>query len=114
MGKEELLPGAVSQKQVDHWKRQWGEDKVYQIIVRNDDTKPVKEYTGYFRKPDMKVIQAASAFVDTDPIKSGLIVVDNCFLGGDEAFKTDDEIHVSAALALNRLFKIRVAEIKNL
>lgn len=112
MAKEETLPGGVTQKQIAHWKAQYG--AVFEIIVKTDDNDPSKEVHGYFRKPDLKIIQAASKFIDTDPLKGGLIQLENCFLGGDDAFKDDDEVRVSAIQALNRIFRIRIAEIKNL
>ena len=112
MTKEDLLPGGVTQKQINHWKAQY--PAVFEIIVKTDDEDPTKQVHGYFRKPDLKVLQASSAFIDSDPLKSGLIQLENCFLGGDDAFKTNDEVRVSAIQALNRLFRIRLAEIKNL
>jgi hypothetical protein len=110
MGKEEAIAGGITEGQLNHWKNQYGEIKVF-VIPLDDSGK--KKVTGYFRKPDLKVIQAAAPFTDSDPVKAGLIQFENCFLGGDDDFKTNDEVKLSAIQALNKLFKVRVAEIKN-
>lgn len=111
MTESKKLDGGITELQLSHWKNQYG--GVTAIIVPIDDLGKEK-VTGYFRKPDLKVIQAAAPFTDSDPVKSGLIQFDNCFLGGDDAFKTNDEVKLSAIQALNKMFKVRVAEIKNL
>jgi hypothetical protein len=115
MTESKKLDGGITELQLSHWKNQYG--GVTAIIVPLNDAlegTEVIKVTGYFRKPDLKVIQAAAPFTDSDPVKSGLIQFDNCFLGGDEAFKTNDEVKLSAIQALNKMFKVRVAEIKNL
>jgi hypothetical protein len=110
---EVSMKTAVDEAQINRWKNQYGESNVFSITVPLDDLDE-KKVTGYFRKPDLKVIQASTKFVDTDPVKAGLIQLDTCFLGGDEEFTTNDEVKMSAIKALNTVFKVRVAEIKNL
>ena len=105
------LDGGITDQQISHWKNQYGEVKA--IIVPLDDLGETK-VTGYFRKPDLKIIQAAAPFTEIDPVKSGMIQLENCFLGGDDAFKNNDEVKLSAIQALNKMFRVRVAEIKNL
>ncbi len=96
--------------QIKRWKAKYGE--VNQITVPIDDEG--NTVTAYFRKPDLNIIAAASKFAETDPIKSGLILFENCWLGGDETIKQDDEAKLSAIKSLGKLFKVRDAEIKKL
>lgn len=109
--KKEKLAGGVTEAMIENWKKQYG--KVYEISVPLDDEKKA-EATAYFRKPDLKTIGAAAKFAETDPIKSGLIMFDNCWLGGDERMKEDEECKVSAVQLVSSLFTVRVGTIKNL
>ena len=111
MSKKERNNGSVSQPQIDIWKAKHGEVKEITIPL-DDEGKEVA--IGYFRKPDLNIIGASSKFVDTDPVKSGKILFDSCYLGGASDFQTNDEVKMSAILCLNRLFKIRLGDIKNL
>ena len=105
------LAGGVTEANIAAWKEQY--KNVFEIKVPTDDTGK-NHAIGYFKKPDLDIIAASAKFAETDPIKSGIVVFDNCWLGGDETMKNDDECKISAISALNDLFKIRLAEVKNL
>lgn len=105
----DMLPGGVSQAQLKQWKNRWGE--VTQISVKTDDGRTLY---GYFKKPDLETIAASTRFIDTDPVKGGVIVMENCWLGGDEAIKTDDEAKFSVILRVNKLFKVLETEVKKM
>lgn len=123
--------GDVTQAHIEHWKAQYGEDQVKEIVVPLEDEKTIEEtdesgnvnlkeipparfVAGYFRKPDLQIIAAASKFMETDFIKALTIQMDSCFLGGAPDFKTNDEVRRSAMEAVNQMFKVRRAHIKNL
>ena len=108
--KPTLLPGGVTQAQIDKWKSQHGEIK--QIVIPLDDLGKNNAH-GYVRKPDLDVISAANRFSDTDPLQAGQILFENCFLGGDPEISQNQEAKMSAMTAISQLFKIRKAEIKN-
>ena len=128
MGKK-IVETYVTDSQVAHWKAQFGEGNVKEMSVpvsdptveiRKDDFGkdmeviiPPPSVTGYFRKPDLKIIQAAAPYLESDPIKAGLIQFENCWLGGDPEFLHNGEVKVSAIHALNTLFRVRAATIKN-
>lgn len=106
----DTLPGGVTQAQISQWKQRWG--SVTQITVSLDDAG--NKATGYFKKPGLDTISAASPKMENDPIGAGKIVFENCWLGGDEIIKTNDEALFSTILEVNRLFKFRETEVKNL
>lgn len=110
---EGLLPGGVTQHQIEAWKLKHGVDKVkaFDIPVNDEGTEIA---TGYFRKPDLQVIAISSKFIENDPIKAGLVLFENCWLGGDERITKDDELKMSAIESLNTMFRVRTATIKNL
>lgn len=98
----------VSEAQINQWKIRWKE--IYQIEIPTEE----QLYVDYVRKPDLDVLSAASRFSETDPIKAGNIMFENCFLGGDEAIKENDELKLSVIQAISKLVKIREAQIKKL
>lgn len=98
----------ITDAQIKNWKNTWGD--VYQIdvtIVEGDIA------TAYFRKPDLNIIAAASLHSE-DNIKSGLILFENCWLGGDDRIQKSDEAKLAATIRLAPLFKIPEASIKKL
>lgn len=107
--KEEKQLGGVSQGQINRWKAE-NKGEVYLVSVPSDKG----EAYGYFKKPDLGIIGAASKYASSDPIKSGEIMFNSCWLGGDAALKQDDELKVSCFAKLGELFKIREASIKKL
>lgn len=106
------LAGGVTQRQINEWKAKYGENKVREIEIPIDDEG--NTVIGYFRKPDLDVIAAAAQFAQSNPVKSGLILFDACWLGGDPIIKDDDECKMSAIEALNGQFIVRAAKVKNL
>jgi hypothetical protein len=108
--KEETLAGGVTRGQIEAWKRQHGD--IYAIDVESDDAG--NKLRCYVRKPDLNIISASSKFASSDPVRSGMVVFENCWLAGDPEIKANDELKISVVIKLNELFKIREAEIKKL
>lgn len=104
------LPGGVTELQLNKWKSQYGEVKLISVPL---DDEGKNHAHGYFRKPDLDIIAAASKFAQDEPFKSGNVLFENCFLGGDPEIKNDDECKMSAIVAMKGIFKVRVAVIKN-
>lgn len=106
----ELLAGGVTPAQISQWKKEHGD--VFRVSVPGADSNGVS--TGYFRKPSLSIIGAASRYVTSDPIKFGEIVFNGCWLGGDPEMQHDDETRVSCMGKLSELFKIREAQLEKL
>lgn len=104
-------PAGVTEAQIKQWKARWGE--VHLVEVPADDEGKTKLY-GYFKKPSLDIISASARFAESDPIKSGTVLFENCWLGGDETLKENDEARLSCMKALGKLFKVREAIIKKL
>lgn len=84
---------------------------IFEISVTDDEG---KTHSAVFRKPDLKVISAASKYAETDPIKSSMIVFDNCWLEGDIEIKESEELKLSVVQELGKLFKVYQATVKKL
>ncbi len=102
-------PKAVTEAMISMWKKQYG-DVFCLTIQAEGDEKP--ELTGYFRKPSLEILSAASSA--SNPIQQGNILFENCWLGGDEAITTDDEARMGAIAQLANLFKPRIASLKKI
>jgi len=107
---KESSASSVTEAQIKQWKQRWG--NVAQITVTIDDEG--NKATGFFKKPGLDTIAAAATRMGSDPIGSGRIVFENCWLGGDEIIKTNDEALFAIILEVNKLFKYRTTEVKNL
>lgn len=114
------LPGGITQDQLDAWKKKYnqkGKDSVFCIQVPvddklNEDGSPANVASGWFRRPDMDVMQKANLHAG-DPVTMGLVILNNCWLGGDPEIREDDEVQMSTITSLVSVFKIRQAVIKN-
>jgi hypothetical protein len=94
----------VTQAQIDEWKAKYG--SVFCIEV---DGKKV-----YLKKPDRKVLSAAAVTGKSDPMKYNEILLTNCWLGGDDEIKTNDELFLGVCGQLSGIIEIKEAELKKL
>lgn len=101
----------ITEAQIKQWKKQWGE--VFAIEVPLDDESK-KKAIGYFKKPTLDTIKVSSKYIESDPIKAGEVVFTNCWLGGDDIIKDNDEAKMSAMQQVSSLFKVRQATLKKL
>ena len=96
--------GEVNKEQVEEWKKKHG--KVFAIIVDG--------HIVYLKKPDRKTLSYATFVAAKDPIKFNEIMLQNCWLGGSEAIKTEDELFLGASGKLSELIEVKEAELINL
>lgn len=96
--------------QIKQWKAEHGE--VHQVEIPLDDEGNTA--VAYFKKPTLDILSASAKYAETDPIKSGNIMFESCWLGGDERIKSSDEAKLGAIQVVAKLFKVRVATIKKL
>ncbi|GIJ93367.1 MAG: hypothetical protein Q4A09_05285 [Capnocytophaga felis] len=94
----------ITQEQIQEWKRKHGEVS----LLRIEDKK------AYLKTPDRKTLSFASSFATTDPLKFNEILLENCWLGGDEEIKTDDSLFLAASSKLAELIKVKEATLEKL
>jgi len=102
MGKQ--LKGQATEEQIQEWKRKYGD--IYSIETGDS--------VCYLRKPDRTTLKAVSAVGLNDPVRSNEVLLENCWLGGDDTIKTDDEKFFSVSEQLGGIIEIRKAELKKL
>jgi hypothetical protein len=68
----------------------------------------------YLKKPDRKTLSYATTVGQTDPMRYNEIVLENCWIDGDEAFKTNDDYFFAVVEVLDGIIAFKQAEIKKL
>lgn len=102
MAKEKLI-GEVSPEKIQEWKKKYG--KFFGIVVEG--------HICYLKKPDRKILGYASVSGKTDPIKFNETILNNCFIGGSEAIKTEDDLFLAAGVKLAEIIQFKEAELVN-
>ncbi|TCI93677.1 hypothetical protein [Tenacibaculum sp. M341] len=92
----------ITQEQINNWKQQHGD--VFEISV--DEAK------GYLKKPDRKTLSYAMTNAQTNPLGFAEVIMENCWLGGDEEIKVNDGYFLAAAGQIDKLIEIKEAELK--
>ncbi len=95
------LIGQVDQDQIKKWKEQFGPFKG--IVVDNRII--------YMRKPDRKVLSAASKFGQADPLKFNETIINNCKIGGDYTLLENDDDWMAVSAKVGELVQIKEAEV---
>ncbi|HSW64981.1 MAG TPA: hypothetical protein VLH56_16965 [Dissulfurispiraceae bacterium] len=111
IGLQDTLPGGITQAQLNQWKSRWGD--VYLVEVPLDDEGEQKA-AAYFKKPGIDAISASARFMESDPVKGANIILESCWLGGDQVIKDSDEARLSCMQSLGKLVTIRASTIKKL
>jgi len=68
----------------------------------------------YLKKPNRKALGAAAVVGKADPMKYNEILLNNCWIEGDEKIKTDDSLFLGVSAQLAELIEIKEASLKKL
>ncbi|WP_299460570.1 hypothetical protein [uncultured Microscilla sp.] len=110
-GESFVLPGGVTQTQVNEWKKKYR--NVHQIQVPTDDT--YEDWlTIYIREPNREVLNEYLRKSEKVPIDAALALVRNTFLGGDEEVKKESKFALAAVQKISSLIIAGEARIKKL
>lgn len=90
--------------QVGEWKEKHGD--VYEVTIDG--------YVCYLRKPNRKELSYASTAGRNDPLKFNEVILNQCWLDGDEEIKTDDALFLGVSGQIAQLVEVKEAEIKKL
>lgn len=102
--------GGVTAEQIQMWKNTHG--RISEVRVTDPDV--AECHIGYFRRPDMKIMQAVAAMSKNNEMKGAEVMFDNCWLGGSQVMKEDAIIKMQGMSAMGALFGSCTHEIKNL
>lgn len=100
--------GGITEAQVEAFKAKHG--KIYRVdIVDGADT-----HIGYVRRPDFATIKAITKLSKTDEVEAGKVMLNNCWLGGSEALRTDAVLFMAVQVQLGKLLNGCMGSLKNL
>lgn len=106
-----MLPGNVTQGQVEDWKKKYR--NIHQIQVPVDETYE-EWYTIYIREPNRELLNDYLRKSEKVPIDAALTLVRNTFLGGDKEVKKEPKYALSAVAKISSLIIAGEARIKKL
>jgi hypothetical protein len=101
---KEQVKGQATAEQIAMWKNLHGD--IFEARV--------DESIAYLRKPDRATIKAMAAVAQSDPIRASEVLLENCWLGGDETIKTDNGKFLAVSATLSQLVEVKTAELKKL
>ena len=94
----------ITKEQIQEWKKQYKD-----VFVISVEDKKV-----YLRTPDRKTLSYASTLATKDPLRFNEVILENCWLGGDEEIKTNDELFLAVSSKLPDLIQIKEATLEKL
>ena len=104
MEKKQTLIGEVTADQINAWKEQHGEDFADKV----------NGHVCYLRKPTRRDLSFASSAGKKDPLKFNETLLRDCWLGGSEAIRKDDDKFLAAGGLLDRIVEVKEAELEKL
>lgn len=105
-----VIDGDITAEQIAAWKAKHG--RVIEVCVSDTDFEEI--HRGWFRRPDMKTMQAFSATAKSNEVKAAEVIFDNCWLGGSPLMKTDAIYKMQATGKFQDIFGKCVSSLKNL
>jgi hypothetical protein len=100
----EILSGVASEEQIAMYKQLHRD--VFEVKTGNK--------VCYLKRPDRKTLSAADAIGSTDPMRYNEVILENCWLSGDNEIKTNDNYFLEVVPVLAELVDFGRAEIKKL
>lgn len=105
-----IINGYMTEEQLSALKARHG--RIVEIEVADPEVEEL--HRGYFRRPDMKTMQAFSATAKSNDVKAAEVMFDNCWVGGSAMMKTDAVYKLQAVGELQNIFGKCVSKLKNL
>lgn len=94
----------VTEEQIKAWKEQHKD--IYLITVDGRAC--------YLRRPTRKELSYAATAGKSDPMKFNEVILNQCWLAGDEEIKTEDALFMGVSTKIAELVEIKEAELKKL
>ena len=102
--KQEALVGQATVAEIDEWKKRHGD--IYAIKVDG--------HVCYLRKPTRRDLSFASSAGKKAPLKFNETLLRDCWLGGSEAIRRDDDKFMGASGVLDKIIPDAEAELEKL
>lgn len=116
MSKQENLEikrfGEVSDEELTALKSKYGTVYTLSVLYLDEKTGEEVELIGYLKRPERYLMGMAVSKMDTNPIIAKEMIIEKCWIGGDERIRKDDDAFYSATIAIESLFSARMGELK--
>ncbi|WP_418450186.1 hypothetical protein [Alistipes sp.] len=103
MSKTEFI-GQAAPEQIEEWKGKYGD--IFAIRA--------EEHICYLRKPTRKAISYASVAGKIDPLKFNETLLRECWLGGSEEIRKNDDLFLAASGVLDQIIEVKEAQLEKL
>ncbi len=94
----------VTPEQIEAWKKE--HKQIFELDVEGRKC--------WLKKPGRETIRYAMQKGMADPFAQAEVFLEECWLGGDEAIKADDDLFISASWELQNLITLKVASLKKI
>jgi len=94
----------ATKEQIAEWKAKHG--GIFRITV--------EDKACYLKKPSRKALGYASMAGKENPLKFNEVMLNDCWLAGDEEIKTDDSLFLSVSPKLSELIEVKTSELEKL
>lgn len=94
----------ATQEQIQEWKAKYG--VVFEISV--------EDKVCYLHKPSRKTMGYAAMASKDNPLRFNEVILNDCWIAGDEDLRTDDELFMSVSGRIGEIVEIKQAELKKL
>lgn len=99
----------ISKEQIAEWKAKFG--TVNKITVKDAEN---GNKVCYLRQPSRKALGYASQASKDNPMKFNEVILNDCWLGGDDEIKTNDTLFLSVSGKIAELIEVKEAELEKL
>ncbi|MDR0603582.1 MAG: hypothetical protein LBG80_04675 [Bacteroidales bacterium] len=94
----------ATKEQIGEWKQKHG--AVFCIKV--------EDKACYLKKPSRKALGYASMAGKENPLKFNEVLLNDCWLSGDEEIRTNDDLFLSVSAKISELIELKEAELEKL
>lgn len=100
-----MVKDKITKEQIAEWKSKHKE--VHKLEVDG--------HVGYLKNPNRKTLSLAMSRIAKNDILGGCeAILENCWLGGDDAIKTDDTLFMGATSVVGGLIEVKSAKLAKL
>ncbi|MCM1035538.1 MAG: hypothetical protein NC038_05520 [Paludibacter sp.] len=99
----------VTKEQIAEWKAKYGQ--VSRITVKDPEN---GDKVCYLKLPSRKALGYATQAAKDNPMKFNEVILQDCWLGGDDEIKTNDTLFLSVSSKIAELIEVKEAELEKL
>ena len=94
----------ATKQQIAEWKKE--HTNVYEISVDG--------YHCYLKSPTRQILSMAAVASQENPIRGNEVLLEKCWLGGDEIIKTDDTLFLATGKQITKIIETKEASLEKL